>query len=263
MSSSKDGCNMKRGAAIVIFLILTFVFCFNSFAERSEMCWYCLRSGNRQPNITREEKLISSYGGISVDRSVNDSSDRKVIYLTFDAGYENGNTEKIVDAMNERGVKGAFFILSNFVLKNKELTKKIADSGHTVCNHTSKHENISDYTKEMISECLGRLEAVYTECTGRKMTKFFRFPEGKYSESALQSINELGYTPVLWSFAYEDWNNGKQPSEDGAIKKILDNTHNGAIFLFHPTSETNARIFPRLLDTWRDMGYSFGTLDQI
>ena len=237
--------------------------CLNIYAEESELCWYCVRSGKRQPSINREEKLISSYGGISLDRGVSDSSDKKVIYLTFDAGYENGNTEKIVDAMNERDIKGAFFLLSNFILKNRELTKKIAGSGHTMCNHTSKHENISSYSKEMISECLGRLEMIYRECVGAEMTKFFRFPEGKYSESALAHLSELGYKPVFWSFAYEDWNNEKQPSEDAAIKKILDNTHNGAIFLFHPTSETNAKIFPRILDAWRDMGYTFGTLDEI
>lgn len=254
---------MKRIIALLIIISLSVMLCINSYAEESELCWYCVRSGKRQPSITREERLISSYGGISVDRGVDDNSDKKVIYLTFDAGYENGNTEKIVDAMNERGVKGAFFILSNFVLKNKALTKKITESGHTVCNHTSKHENISAYTKEMISECLSRLETVYRECTGAEMSKFFRFPEGKYSETSLSYLSELGYTPVFWSFAYEDWNNGKQPSEDAAIKKILDNTHNGAIFLFHPTSETNAKIFPRLLDAWQDMGYTFGTLDEI
>ena len=115
----------------------------------------------------------------------------------------------------------------------------------------------------MILGCLSRLEAIYSESTGFEMTKFFRFPEGKYSESSLSHVRELGYTPVFWSFAYEDWNNEKQPSEETAMKKILDNTHNGAIFLFHPTSETNARIFPRLLDAWREMGYTFGTLDEI
>ena len=254
---------MKRVISFIVFICLSFVFCIGAFAEDSEMCWFCVRSGKRQPAVTKEEKLISSYGGILLDRGVSDESEKKVIYLTFDAGYENGNTERIVDAMNERGVKGAFFLLSNFVLKNKDLTRKIADSGHTVCNHTSKHENISSYTKEMISECLGRLEAIYTECTGREMTKFFRFPEGKYSRTALAHLKDLGYTPVFWSFAYEDWNNGKQPSEDAAIKKILDNTHNGAIFLFHPTSETNASIFPRLLDAWQNMGYTFGTLGEI
>ena len=254
---------MKRTLAILIFISISVLTCFNVYAEESELCWYCVRSGKKQPSVTREEMLLSRYGGVSIDRGVNDNSDKKVIYLTFDAGYENGNTEKIVDVMNEKGVKGAFFLLSNFILKNGELTKKIAESGHTICNHTSKHENISLYSKEMISECIGRLERTYKECTGREMTKFFRFPEGKYSESSLAYLSELGYTPVFWSFAYEDWNNGKQPNESAAFKKVIDNTHNGAILLFHPTSETNARIFPRLIDAWREMGYTFGTLDEI
>ena len=254
---------MKRIFTLVLVLIMLTASGVTSYAGSTEMCWYCIRSGNNQPPITSEEKLIACYGGVSVDRRVTDRSDSKVIYLTFDAGYENGNTEKIVNAMGERGVKGAFFLLTNFILKNPELTKRIAEEGHTVCNHTSKHENISSYTKDMIAVCLSRLESVYLESTGNQMTKFFRFPEGKYSEAALGHLKELGYTPVFWSFAYEDWNNENQPSEDAAIKKILDNTHNGAIFLFHPTSATNAAIFSRLLDAWSSMGYRFGTLDEM
>ena len=254
---------MKRIALFILILRLVSLFATVASAEATELCWFCIRSGEKQPPITNEERLISKYGGVSVDRGVNDESSDKVIYITFDAGYDNGNTEKILDAMDKRGVKGAFFLLSNFVFKNPALTKKIADGGHTVCNHTSKHENISDYSKEMISECISRLEAVYYDCTGVQMTKFFRFPEGKYSEKALKSLKELGYKPIFWSFAYEDWDNGKQPDLERAIKKILDNTHNGAIFLFHPTSATNAAIFPRLLDAWSEMGYRFGTLDEI
>ena len=95
------------------------------------------------------------------------------------------------------------------------------------------------------------------------MSKYFRFPEGRFSENALKSLQSLGYKTIFWSFAYADWDNNHQINADAAMKKILDNTHNGAIMLFHPTSRVNAEIFPKLIREWKNMGYTFGTLDDL
>ena len=137
------------------------------------------------------------------------------------------------------------------------------EEGHTVCNHTKNHKNLSFASKEEIKNNLSALETLYEEKTGEKMKKYFRFPEGKYSESSLKFVSELGYKTFFWSFAYEDWNNSKQMPPEKAMKKILDNTHNGAIFLFHPTSDTNVKILEALIKEWKSEGYRFGTLDEL
>lgn len=228
-----------------------------------EYSWYCKRNGGAQPEVSVEEERISEYGGFSIDRSVSDTSHKKVIYLTFDAGYENGNVEKILDALKEGGVPAAFFILDNIILKNPDLVTRMANEGHLVCNHTKDHKNISSYTPERIKENLSALETLYEEVTGDKMAPFFRFPEGKYSIKALKAVSELGYKTVFWSFAYDDWDNARQMSESRAMKKILSNTHNGAVILLHPTSAVNAKIMPKLISEWKNMGYSFGTLNDL
>lgn len=256
-----------RKFKIVFICILTFVSvllsAFNAFAAVKEHSWFCVRSGNKQPPVTPAEALINEYGGFSIDRSVTDSSDKKVLYLTFDAGYENGNVERIVNILKEENVPAAFFLLDNIILKNTELVTKMAEDGHLICNHTKNHKNLCNSDFEEIKNDIEALEKVYFDKTGKQMEKIFRFPEGRYSESALESVCRLGYKTVFWSFAYDDWDNSRQPNREKAIKKIISNTHNGAIFLFHPTSSVNAEIMPILIQKWREMGYSFGSLNDI
>lgn len=189
--------------------------------------------------------------------------DEKVIYLTFDAGYENGNVEKIVDTLDKHGAKGAFFVLENIIRRNPELIVKMAEHGHTVANHSAHHKNMTNMSLDECGMELTALENEYRELTGKQMPKFFRPPEGKVSKNLLCNMEKLGYKTVFWSFAYADWNNDKQPSEEYAVKLILDNTHNGEIILLHPTSKTNADILDQLLSEWERMGYRFGTLDEL
>ena len=248
---------------LIVALAIFTIIAPRSNALSSEMSWYCIRSGNSQPRVTEEELLVSQYNGYALDRCVCDASDKKVIYLTFDAGYENGNVERIVDVLDKNDVDGAFFLLDNIILKNPDLVKKMYDGGHLICNHTKNHKNLSRSTFEEIRDDLCSLEEICEEQTGVKMAKYFRFPEGKYSEQALKHVSSLGYKTVFWSFAYDDWDNGRQMSDDAAIKKIISNTHNGSIILLHPTSQTNANIMDRLISIWRDMGYEFGTLDML
>ena len=223
--------------------------------------WYLKRNRNGTPTFPKEAEEIRQYGAYFIDDDVTD--DKKIIYLTFDAGYENGNVARILDILKEENVPAAFFLLDNIILKNTDLVLRMADEGHLVCNHTKNHKNLTSDSKEEIERNLRALEMIYEERTNREMAKYFRFPEGKYSIESLKCINDLGYKTIFWSFAYDDWDNCRQPDNAKAMKKILDNTHNGAVMLFHPTSETNAQIFSDLIKEWKNQGYSFGTLDQL
>ena len=225
-------------------------------------CWYVRRNGEGRPGFPADADEVSQYGGYYIDDSC-ESEGEKRLYLTFDAGYENGNVEKILNVLKEKNVPAAFFILDNIILKNTDLVKRMTDEGHLVCNHTKRHRDLSGATAEEIERDLLALEEIYTECTGLEMSKYFRFPEGRYSIDAVKAVRSLGYKTVFWSFGYEDWDNDRQPSADYAVKKILSNTHNGAVILLHPTSATNASILAGLIDSWREMGYEFGTLDQL
>ncbi len=232
-------------------------------AAGTSYSWYCPhRKDGMPPAIPSEMSFIEEHGGYFLDRKAKE--DDKVIYLTFDAGYENGNVEKILDVLKEENVQGAFFILDNLITANTDLVKRMAEEGHLVCNHTAKHRDMSAVTdKAEFEEELAKLESIYKEYTGYDMAKFYRPPEGKFSETNMIHADELGYKTIFWSFAYADWDNNKQMSAEKAIEKVLGGTHNGEILLLHPTSATNAAILPELIRTWKSMGYRFGTLNEL
>ena len=191
-------------------------------------------------------------------------STRKVLYLTFDAGYENGCTEKILDVQKDQQVPAAFFLVGNYLEKNADLVRRMVEEGHIVGNHTMHHYDMSRLTgKDAFSAELQDLEVLYREVTGREMPKFYRPPQGIYSEENLRLAKELGYKTVFWSLAYEDWNNDAQPTREDAFRKLLPRTHPGAVVLLHSTSRTNAAILEELIEKWREEGYTFGTLEEL
>jgi len=190
--------------------------------------------------------------------------EEKVLYLTFDAGYENGCTEKILDILKEHQVTAAFFLVGNYIEKNADLVRRMAEEGHIVGNHTMHHYDMSKLTeKEAFSKELTDLEALYKEKTGREMPRFYRPPQGIYSEENLKMAKDLGYKTVFWSLAYVDWNNDAQPSREEAFSKLLPRTHPGAVVLLHSTSQTNAEILDELLTKWKEEGYRFGTIGEL
>lgn len=257
-SSNRIICSVI-GATIFFLILSTSILS----AENISYSWYIKRNGKKRPQIQDEQKIIYKYDGYFIDKKLGDEEENKVIYLTFDLGYANENAEKIVNVLEKKEVTAAFFVLDNVILNNTDLIVKIANNGNLICNHTKNHKNLCNVSETEIQKNLTDLEKIYEERTGMSLAKYFRFPEGKYSESALSAVQKLGYKTVFWSFAYDDWDNNRQPVPNKAIKKILANTHNGAVFLFHPTSATNAEIFPLLIDEWRKEGYSFGTLDEL
>ena len=188
----------------------------------------------------------------------------KVLYLTFDAGYENGSTAKILDTLKAHQVPAAFFLVGNYIEKNADLVRRMAQEGHIVANHTMHHPDMSKLSdKAAFSKELTDLETLYKETTGQEMPKYYRPPQGLYSEENLKMAKELGYKTVFWSLAYVDWNNDAQPTAEEAFRKLLPRTHNGAVVLLHSTSKTNEEILDELLTRWKDMGYRFGTVEEL
>ena len=231
------------------------------FAESAPLRWYVKRNAeHRVPDLPSEFSRLSEYGGYYADT---DRPGEKVVYLTFDAGYENGNVARIVDVLKEKNVHGAFFILSHFLNANTDLVKRMLDEGHLVCNHTARHRDMAKATDAEMRRELTDLETAFYEKTGREIAKYYRPPEGSFRWENLAVAKELGYATVFWSFAYADWANDRQPKPDAALKKIRDNIHPGAVLLLHPTSETNAKILPYLIDLLQSEGYRFGTLDEL
>ena len=192
------------------------------------------------------------------------NTQEKVLYLTFDAGYENGSTAKILDTLKAHQVPAAFFLVGNYIEKNADLVRRMAAEGHIVANHTMHHPDMSKLSdKAAFSKELTDLEKLYKETTDQDMPRYYRPPQGLYSEENLKMAKELGYKTVFWSLAYVDWNNDAQPTAQEAFRKLLPRTHNGAVVLLHSTSRTNAEILDELLTKWKDIGYRFGTLDEL
>ena len=189
---------------------------------------------------------------------------RPVLYLTFDAGYENGYTSQILDILQKHQVSAAFFLVGNYLEKNPDLVRRMAAEGHMVGNHTMHHPDMSKIADPAaFRKELEDLEKLYLEITGEMMPKFYRPPQGIYSEENLQMAKDLGYKTVFWSLAYMDWQNDKQPTAAYALEKLIPRTHNGAVILLHSTSKTNAEILDTLLTRWKEMGYTFGTLEEL
>ena len=186
------------------------------------------------------------------------------IYLTFDSGYENGSTAKILDTLKAHNVPAAFFLVGNYMERNPELVRRMVEEGHIVANHTMHHYDMSKLSDESaFSKELTDLENLFRDVTGEELPKFYRPPQGIYSRENLEMAKKMGYKTLFWSLAYVDWNNDAQPSREQALSKLLPRIHNGAVVLLHSTSKTNAEILDSLLTTWEQMGYSFGTMQDL
>lgn len=182
----------------------------------------------------------------------------KKIYLTFDAGYENGNTSAILDALKNHQAPATFFVVGNFISENQDLIKRMEAEGHTVGNHTMTHPDMSKIsTQESFQKELAGVEDIYKEITGKEMTKFYRPPQGIYSTLNLSMAKEMGYHTFFWSLAYVDWYQDNQPDPQEAIAKLTKRIHPGAIVLLHSTSSTNAQILDELLSKWKRWGIRF------
>lgn len=191
-------------------------------------------------------------------------TDEKVLYLTFDCGYENGNTPQILDALKKHNISATFFVVGTYIESDPELVKRMVAEGHIVGNHTWHHPDMSQIsTMETFKTELTDVEDAYKQVTGEEMTRFYRPPQGKYSETNLKNAQELGYKTFFWSLAYVDWYEDDQPTKEEAFDKLLGRIHPGAIVLLHNTSSTNAEILDELLGKWKEMGYQIKPLTEL
>ena len=192
---------------------------------------------------------------------VGDSTE-KVIYLTFDAGYENGNTQPILDALKKHNVPATFFVVGHYLESAPDLVKQMVADGHFVGNHTYHHLDMSSIaSKESFEKEMRDVETLFKEITGTELAPFYRPPQGKYNTANLQMAKEMGYHTFFWSLAYVDWYQDQQPTREEAFKKLVGRIHPGAIVLLHSTSQTNGEILDELLSRWEEMGYTFRTLE--
>lgn len=226
-----------------------------------EYSWYFLPEENEKPSRAEGKslELLKKYNGCYLG-----NTNKKYIYLTFDEGYENGYTEKILDILKSNNVKAAFFVTVPYIKSNAALVKRMADEGNLVCNHSNTHPSMAKITDEKkFAWELKSTENAYKEATGYEMSKFFRPPMGKFSELSLDYTKKLGYKTVFWSLAYRDWLKDDQPNPEKSKKLLLKRTHPGGIYLLHAVSKTNAGILDSLIKDWKSNGYEFKTLNDL
>ena len=246
------------GTAILLF-VLSLSLLFAQMAIPTGSWGLSFQAEGKPPVGNASSQALAQYDAVFLG-----DTEQPVIYLTFDAGYEGGQTAKILDVLQEHQVPAAFFVVGNYLETAPELVCRMVEEGHIVGNHTYHHYDMSriankeDFTKE-----LQDVENLFAAITGQEMPKYYRPPQGIYSEENLKMAKELGYRTVFWSLAYVDWYADKQPTAEQAFAKLLPRIHNGAVVLLHSTSQTNADILDELLTRWEDMGYRFGSLDDL
>lgn len=232
----------------------------NPSSSTTEYNWYFNpRNDGKQPTPIKEASFFNKYNAFYVGKE-----SEKVLYLTFDAGYESGNTEKILDTLKKHNAPAAFFVVDHYIRTNPEMIKRMVNEGHLVCNHSKSHPSmatITDFNK--FKSEITTVEDSYKEIIGKEMPKYFRPPMGKFSELSLKYTQDLGYNTIFWSFAYVDWLENNQPSHEDAKEKIYSRTHPGAILLLHPNSKTNADILDEVITHWEKEGYSLKSLDYL
>ena len=247
------------GLSVVALVLVLSVLTFTRASLPTASWGLSFPSAGSAPNGPASRETLEQYDAAYVG-----SDEEKVLYLTFDAGYENGCTAQILDTLKKHDVQAAFFLVGNYLQKNGDLVRRMVEEGHIVGNHTMTHPNMSAITDKATFQAeLEGLETLFQEVTGKELPKYYRPPQGIYSEENLKMAKELGYKTVFWSLAYKDWDNDNQPTADYAMGKLLPRSHNGAVILLHSTSKTNAEVLDALLTQWKGMGYRFETIDKL
>lgn len=211
---------------------------------------------NRPLDAVKAQEKYEKYSSVFID-----DSEKKVLYLTFDEGYENGYTAQILDILKETGVKAAFFVTLDYCKSSPELVRRMIDEGHTVGNHSCTHPSFPECSSSQVEEEITGLHDYVRENFNYEM-KFFRFPKGEFSERTLKQVQDLGYTSVFWSFAHPDWDPDNQPSLEKTYEAVTSSLHSGEIYLVHAVSESNTKCLKRIIEYWRAEGFTVGELKE-
>lgn len=258
---------------VIIGILLVLIFSFSVISMNQEqktvitnagglsnqkIGWGIKRNDNHeQPDLgSKNKQILENNQGIALG-----NKEKKVIYITFDEGYEAGYTPEILKVLKQNEVRATFFLTAHYVNTQPELVKQMIDEGHIVGNHTVNHKSMPDLTEDKIKSEVMDLHQVMKEKFNYEM-KYIRPPMGEFSERTLSITNSLGYQTVMWSFAYQDWNEDKQPAESEAKKKIMDNLHNGEIMLLHGNSKTNTNVLDDIIKQIKQQGYEIRSLEQ-
>ncbi len=265
--------NKKYGAIIILNFVVIMAFASGFIIMKKEnkgivqtsteqvsnkkICWGLKRNTNHeQPDVgSANRKILEENEGICLG-----NKDEKVIYLTFDQGYEAGYTDKLLDVLKQNEVKATFFITAHYLNTASEIVERMINEGHIVGNHTVNHKSMPEITDAEIKEEVMKLHQVVHEKFGYEM-KYLRPPKGEFSERTIAMVNNLGYQHVMWSFAYVDWEEKNQPDIEKAKKTIMDNLHNGEIMLLHGNSKTNCEILDTIIKDIKSQGYEIKSLD--
>lgn len=249
---------MKASKKWTIMLLLTLFATFFSLSSIDVKAsgWGFTRNNQHvTPSIGKYAQMIEGTSSYYVGDST-----KKIVYLTFDAGYDNGELIKILDTLNQKKVKASFFLTGDFVKRFPELTIKITLDGHVPCNHSYSHRKIQTLSKDELAKDLDKLSQTYYNLTGQVMPKYFRPPEGEFSREALLNVQSLGYKTIFWSYAYRDWDVNQQLGVEMVTSNVIENLHPGAIILMHSVSSTNSKALSVIIDEIRNAGYEFQTV---
>lgn len=250
---------MWNKTVIVTIVFFMGIFISYGYVEASSYGWgYQKNSKHEIPEIGKYQDILDQYGAYFVD-----DSGEKNIYLTFDNGYEQGYTEKVLDVLKQENVPATFFVTGHYVEEEPVLVKRMVDDGHIVGNHSYHHPDFTILDQVAMKEELETLEQAVAQITNQKEMMYLRPPRGIFNERTLQWANELGYIHIFWSLAFNDWNVDRQKGWEYAYEQIMDQIHPGAIILLHTVSSDNAHALEKVIQALKEEGYTFKSLDDL
>jgi len=250
---------IQKVCCVMMLLFLTFASVQGVAEAKSSYGWGFKKNDNHElPDVGKYEVILEGHHAYYADKS-----GEKNIYLTFDNGYEQGYTGKILDVLKENDVPATFFVTGQYVEEEPELIKRMAADGHIIGNHTYHHPDLTEISKESMKKELNSVEEAVAEVSSQKQMQYLRAPSGTFNEQSLKWADELGYIDIFWSLAFVDWNTDKQSGWEYAYEQITDQIHPGAIILLHTVSSDNAEALSHVITDLKKEGYTFKSLDDM
>lgn len=251
---------MKHFVTISIIILGFGVFFYNYAFANEELHYGFKKTSNEQPLEldTKTKELLEEY-----DAAYIGNTKEKVLYLTFDNGYENGFTTSILDTLKKENIKATFFLTGHYVKSAGDLVKRMVDEGHIIGNHSDTHPNMARLSEEQILKEWQSFDKLLKDLTGIKRTHYARPPEGTYNEKLLAAGKKYGYRHIFWSVAFKDWEKDVRRGSGYPFQELKNQMHPGAIILMHTVAQDNAEALPLFIEYAKEKGYKFGNLDDL